>query len=105
MGNNKAWAWESPGFAHKKRLCQHFDTTSIKIHIKYEFEFDLKLSSLIRRCFSLSANQVKRMFEDGIITISGNKPPQKHKVKDGDMILIQREGLSKSINRSIHDIR
>ena len=77
----------------------------IKIHIKYEFEFDLKLSSLIRRCFSLSANQVKRMFEDGIITITSNKPPQKHKVKDGDMILIQREGLSKSINRSIHDIR
>lgn len=77
----------------------------IKIYIKCEFEFDLKLSSLIRRCFSLSANQVKRMFEDGIITISGNKPPQKHKVKDGDMILIQREGLSKSINRSIHDIR
>ena len=77
----------------------------IKIHIKCEFEFDLKLSSLIRRCFSLSANQVKRMFEDGIITITSNKPPQKHKVKDGDMILIQREGLSKSINRSIHDIR
>lgn len=77
----------------------------IKIHIKCEFEFDLKLSSLIRRRFSLSANQVKRMFEDGIITISGNKPPQKHKVKNGDMILIQREGLSKSINRSIHDIR
>ena len=77
----------------------------IKIHIKCEFEFDLKLSSLIRRCFSLSANQVKRMFEDGIITITSNKPPQKHKVKDGDMILIQREGLSKSINHSIHDIR
>ena len=77
----------------------------IKIHIKCELEFDLKLSSLIRRCFSLSANQVKRMFEDGIITISSNKPPQKHKVKDGDMILIQREGLSKSINHSIHDIR
>lgn len=77
----------------------------IKIHIKCELEFDLKLSSLIRRRFSLSANQVKRMFEDGIITISSNKPPQKHKVKDGDMILIQREGLSKSINHSIHDIR
>lgn len=77
----------------------------IKIHIKCEFEFDLKLSSLIRRRFSLSANQVKRMFEDGIITITSNKPPQKHKVKDGDMILIQREGLSKSINHSIHDIR
>ena len=29
MGNNKARAWESLGFAHKKRLCQHFDTTSL----------------------------------------------------------------------------
>ena len=76
----------------------------IKIHIKCEFEFDLKLSSLIRRCFSLSANQVKRMFEDGIIIISGNKPPQKHKVKDGDMILIQKEELDKSVSRSLHDI-
>ena len=28
LGNNKARAWESLGFAHKKRLCQHFDTTS-----------------------------------------------------------------------------
>ena len=26
--NNKARAWESLGFAHKKRLCQRFDTTS-----------------------------------------------------------------------------
>ena len=29
LGNNKARAWESLGFAHKKKLCQHFDTTSI----------------------------------------------------------------------------
>ena len=28
LGNNKARAWESLGFVHKKRLCQHFDTTS-----------------------------------------------------------------------------
>ena len=35
LGYNKARAWESLGFAHKKRLCQHFDTTSVfrrKIH-------------------------------------------------------------------------
>ncbi|WP_236659192.1 hypothetical protein, partial [Parabacteroides goldsteinii] len=25
---NKAWACESLGFVHKKRLCQRFDTTS-----------------------------------------------------------------------------
>ena len=28
LGYNKARAWESLGFAHKKRVCQHFDTTS-----------------------------------------------------------------------------
>ena len=30
LGNNKARACESLGFVHKKRLCQRFDTTSIK---------------------------------------------------------------------------
>ena len=29
LGNNKARACESLGFAHKKRLCQRFDTTSL----------------------------------------------------------------------------
>ena len=29
LGNNKAWACESLGFVHKKRLCQRFDTTSV----------------------------------------------------------------------------
>ena len=28
LGNNKAQAFSSLGFAHKKRLCQRFDTTS-----------------------------------------------------------------------------
>ena len=29
LGNNKARAWESLGFVHKKKLCQRFDTTSL----------------------------------------------------------------------------
>lgn len=29
LGNNKARAWESLGFVHKKRLGQRFDTTSL----------------------------------------------------------------------------
>ena len=105
--NDKDTAWKyafSTEMERKNNLRLDYGSIEYEIHIKCEFEFDLKLSSLIRRRFSLSANQVKRMFEDGIITISGNKPPQKHKVKNGDMILIQREELSKSVNRSIHDI-
>ena len=37
MGNNKARAWESLGFAHKKRLCQHFDTTSFYFRVADKF--------------------------------------------------------------------
>ena len=33
LGNNKARAWESLGFVHKKRLGQRFDTTSLFILI------------------------------------------------------------------------
>ena len=40
LGNNKARAGESLGFAHKKRLCQHFDTTSRCIFYLYVFTCD-----------------------------------------------------------------
>ena len=33
LGNNKARAWESLGFVHKKRLGQRFDTTSFYISL------------------------------------------------------------------------
>ena len=49
--------------------------------------------------FSYYESGIVRLFLDGTASIGFDK------VKDGDMILIQREGLSKSINRSIHDIR
>ena len=39
LGNNKAWACESLGFVHKKRLCQRFDT------------FTLFVSSYRNSCF------------------------------------------------------
>ena len=43
LGYNKARAWESLGFAHKKRLCQHFDTFTfavLNITIKYKCIFE-----------------------------------------------------------------
>ena len=35
LGNNKARAWESLGFVHKKRLGQRFDTTSINLNTAF----------------------------------------------------------------------
>lgn len=48
LGYNKARAWESLGFAHKKRLCQHFDTFTfavLNITIKYKCIFEKKSCS------------------------------------------------------------
>ena len=67
LGNNKARAWESLGFAHKKRLCQHFDTTSFILVSFYKILRELKLHSLCF-CFNKSTltilylKQMKMLF-------------------------------------------
>ena len=59
---------------------------TIKIQIKYEFEFNLKLSPLLKRNFLLSSTQLRRLFEQGVISLLSGKEPQKYKVKDGDIL-------------------
>ena len=54
LGNNKARAWESLGFAHKKRLCQRFDTTSVNpktIPMKHCVSFQIKIYVLTMNKF------------------------------------------------------
>ena len=51
LGNNKARACESLGFVHKKRLCQHFDTTSFSFLYTIIY-FSSANASLIRRIAS-----------------------------------------------------
>lgn len=76
---------------------QNLSDEVISIRIKCDFDFNLKLSSLVRRCLSLSANQVKRLFEQNAISTSANQSLQKQKVKNGDVILIDREQFTKSL--------
>lgn len=76
---------------------QNLSDEVISIRIKCDFDFNLKLSSLVRRCLSLSANQVKRLFEQNVISTSASQPLQKQKVRNGDVILIDREQLTKSL--------
>lgn len=68
---------------------------SLHIQIKCPHEFNLKLSSLIRKYFSLSANRVKRLIEEGSISTSAEKVSLKQKVRDGDVFQIHRELLAK----------
>ena len=46
LGNNKARACESLGFAHKKRLCLRFDTTSSLLEI-IELSANYRMNQLV----------------------------------------------------------
>lgn len=71
----------------------HASHDIIKIQIKCEFEFNLKVSSFIKRNFPYSTTLLKRLFELGEISLLSGKEPQKHKMRNGDIILIDRKHL------------
>ena len=58
---------------------------SVVFKIQTDFEFELKLSSVIRHCLGVSASQLNQMIEvDAVFTPEGY-PIKKHKVKNGDI--------------------
>lgn len=65
----------------------------IAFKIQSRFEFGLKLSSVVRSCLGLSANQWNRMIESKTIFTPEDYPLKKRKVKNGDLVLVNREKL------------
>lgn len=65
----------------------------IAFKIQSRFEFGLKLSSVVRSCLGLSANQWNQMIESKAIFTPENHPLKKHKVKNGDLVLVSPEKL------------
>lgn len=113
--NDRETAWQyafSAGMASKNNLQLDYDSVEyevisdispesiihmtdeiISIRIKCDFDLNLKLSSLIRRCFPLSTTRLRHMFEKGEISLLSGKQPRKYKVKKEDIILIHRRCL------------
>ena len=87
---NIAWRYAFSTELERKNNIANTMEETLKIQIKCDFEFNLRLSSFLRGYFSLSANQLKRIFEQEIISVSDNKLPQRQKIKNGDIILIQK---------------
>lgn len=76
----------------------------ITFRVRTRYEFGLKLSSVIRLCLGLSANQLDRMVETKAISISGDYPVKKHKVKNGDIVQINKERLRVYIDRTAQPV-
>lgn len=73
------------------------ESESVTFKISTRFEFNLKLSSVIRSCLGLSDSQLKKLTEAGIIGIANTQSTKKHKVKDGDIVQINIEKLKKHL--------
>ena len=113
--NDREVAWQyafSAGMASKNKLqivngiryvgelnflrndaIMNMNNVIISIRIECDFELNLKLLSLIKRCFSLSTTRLKHFFEEGNISLLSGKTSPKCKVKNGDIILIDRKSL------------
>lgn len=69
----------------------------IAFKIQTRFDFELKLSSVIRLCLGLSANQLNQMIEAKAIFMAEDCFVKKRKVKNGDVVLISKEKLKASL--------
>ncbi|ASK32706.1 hypothetical protein CEY12_07090 [Chryseobacterium sp. T16E-39] len=67
--------------------------TTVLFKIKYPFDFSLKLSTLIRICLQLSASQLNKLITAKAILVQERHLLKKHKIKNGDIIQIDRDKL------------
>lgn len=65
----------------------------LTFEVDYPFDFQLRLSSLIRTCLNLSSRQLDQLITQEAITVAGKKLQKKHKLKDKDHIEIDCKKL------------
>lgn len=70
------------------------DNRIVKFKIQTRFEFGLKLSTVIRTFLDLSASRFDRLVKAEVISTPKGYPLKKHKLKDGDIVLIDKEKLN-----------
>ena len=71
----------------------NFDCEFINFKIKYPLDFSLKLSSVIRKCFKLSANKLDKLIEAEVISVREKPLQKKRKVKNEDIVKVNRKKL------------
>lgn len=67
------------------------DNEVVAFRIKADFEFGLKLSSVVKSCLGLSVNHLNRLVEANAIFTPEGYQLKRHKIKNGDIVLIDKE--------------
>lgn len=69
------------------------DIEEMAFRIRAPFDFGLKLSSVIRFCFGLSASRLNRLIEANAIFTRKDVAIRKQKVTNGEVVFISKERL------------
>lgn len=74
------------------------DHDIITFEIKYPFDFNLKFSSVIKKCLQLSTNKLNQLIKEEAIHIPQGPLQKKHKIKNKDIVQINRVRLKSMYN-------
>ncbi|PWN71119.1 DUF1062 domain-containing protein [Chryseobacterium phosphatilyticum] len=69
------------------------DNEELMFIIKCPLEFGLKISSVVRTCLGLSSGKLDQLIEMNAISVQEKSLQKKHKIKDGDIVYIDKEKL------------
>ncbi|WET49775.1 DUF1062 domain-containing protein [Chryseobacterium indologenes] len=69
------------------------DSDVLSFRIKCPFEFNLRLSTVIRTCLNLSSGKMNQLIEADAIFVYERPLQKKHKVQNGDLIKIHKDIL------------
>lgn len=76
----------------------------LTFEVDYPFDFQLRLSSLIRTCLNLSSRQLDQLIIQEAITVAGKQLQKKHKLKDKDRIEIDCKKLKSVLCKEYQNI-
>ncbi len=69
------------------------DSEMLTFKIKCPFDFNLRISAVIRTALNLSSAKLNRLIEADAIWFDGKPLLKKHKIKNGDIVQVHKAKL------------
>ncbi|MFP3833618.1 DUF1062 domain-containing protein [Chryseobacterium sp. SIMBA_028] len=69
------------------------DNEIITFKINCPFDFNLRMSTVIRSCLQISSSKLNQLIESQSILVHERPLQKKHKIRNGDLVRISREKL------------
>lgn len=65
----------------------------ISFQMKYPFDFNVKVSTVIRKCLGLSSSQLNQLLDINAVYCNEKLLQKKYKIKNCDVVQINRQAL------------